>query len=308
MRRVMCLLGPTASGKTALALNLATILPIEIINVDSAQVYQGMEIGTGVPDKKIRAQIPHHLIDFLDPATPYNAAQFREDALVIIEQIFSRGKIPLLVGGTMYYFKALQQGLAPLPQADPVVRAKFTALLHERGLSFLYEQLQQIDPLTAKRLAPTDSQRIQRALEVYAITQKPLSYWLSQQTAIQAEYVYINVALMPLNTSRAWLHQRIEKRFDEMLALGLIEEVTRLKQRPDLNLTLPAIRAVGYAQVWQYLQGELTYEAMREKAIAATRQLAKRQLTWLRHWPNCLYFDFLDPNLIEKMRDLLLKK
>ncbi len=305
MQRVICLLGPTASGKTALALELAAHFPIEIINVDSAQVYQGMEIGTGIPEKEIRDKIPHHLIDFLDPATPYSAAQFRQDALKCIAEILKRQHIPLLVGGTMLYFKALQSGLAPLPGSDPSVRAALQLLLQKEGLPHLYQKLQQIDPSTSQRLAPTDPQRILRALEVHIITQKPLSYWLSQQQILKPDYHFINVALIPLTTPRMVLHQRIEKRFDEMLKAGLVEEVMKLKKREDLNANLPALRAVGYRQVWQYLQEDITFAQMREQAIAATRQLAKRQLTWLRHWGSCIEFDFLDKDLVGKISDLL---
>lgn len=307
MQRIVCLLGPTASGKTALALALAADLPIEIINVDSAQVYRGMEIGTGMPDKPIREIIPHHLIDFLDPKTPYSAAQFREAALSLISDILKRKKIPLLVGGTMYYFKALEEGLAELPASDPIIRSEIQQLLQKEGLAFLYQKLQQVDPASAHRLAPTDTQRIMRALEVYELTQKPLSYWFSHQKKNESEYEYVNVALIPLETSRSVLHQRIASRFDAMLEQGLVEEVKALKARGDLDPSLPSIRAVGYRQVWQYLQGDISFELMREQAIAATRQLAKRQLTWLRHWGNCINIDFLDINAKKILSDLLLE-
>jgi tRNA dimethylallyltransferase len=307
MQRVVCLLGPTSSGKTGLSLALAEDLPIEIINVDSAQVYHGMEIGTGMPDKAIRERIPHHLIDFLDPKTPYSAAQFREDALALIKDILARKKIPLLVGGTMYYFKALQEGLAELPASDPIIRSEIQQLLQKEGLAFLYQKLHEVDPTSAQRLGPTDTQRIMRALEVYALTQKPLSYWFSHQKKSESEYEFVNVALIPLETPRSDLHQRIADRFDEMLAQGLVEEVKALKERGDLDASLPAIRAVGYRQVWQYLQGDISFELMREQAIAATRQLAKRQLTWLRHWGHCINIDFLDKGAKKKLSDLLLK-
>lgn len=294
MSKLICILGPTASGKTALALALANQYPIEIINVDSAQIYHGMDIGSGKPDKAIREQVPHHLMDFLDPAQAYSAAQFREDALICIEDILSRDRIPLLVGGTMLYFKALQQGLAPLPTASPEVRQHLMQRLQNEGLASLYEYLLKIDPQTAARLAPTDPQRILRAIEIYEITQKPMSHWLEQQQPDSLPYEFMNIALMPITTPRSVLHERIAARFDAMLEQGLIEEVRKLKERADLNADLPAIRAVGYRQVWLYLEGKLSFEEMREKTIAATRQLAKRQMTWLRHWPDLQVFDFAE--------------
>ncbi len=288
MTSALCIMGPTASGKTDLALSLARQLPVEIINVDSAQIYQGMEIGSGMPDKTNRAEIPHHLMDFLDPACAYSAAQFRLDALKVMAQTVARGKIPLLVGGTMLYFKALQQGLSPLPVSSPLVRHQ----LQQEALSTLYQRLEQVDAISAQRISCNDSQRIQRALEIYAMTGKPMSYWLAQPKESVPDYQFINIGLMPLTTLRSELHQRIEQRFDNMLAQGLISEVEQLRARGDLDLSKPALRAVGYRQVWRYLQGEDDFIQMREKAIAATRQLAKRQMTWLRSWPNLTIVDF----------------
>lgn len=299
--RVVCLMGPTASGKTALSLALAGSLPVEIVNVDPAQIYRGMAIGSGMPDKAARTQVPHHLMDCLDPSTPYSAAQFRLEAIGVIQGIIARGHLPLLVGGTMLYFKALQSGLSDLPGSDPGVRVALEEALSQQGLAALYAQLGQVDPITAARLSPTDPQRIVRALEVYAITAKPLSYWLAQPKGPQLPYQFLNIGLVPLTTPREVLHARIAQRFDEMLSSGLVAEAELLLSRPDLDNTKPAMRAVGYRQIYTYLQGESTFEQMRLAAIAATRQLAKRQLTWIRSWPEITLFDFLDPQLNEKV-------
>ena len=277
---ILCILGPTASGKSQLALKLAAETPSEIISVDSAQVYRGMDIGTAKPSKEVRAQIPHHLIDIRDPSEAYSAADFSHYALQKIEEILARNKRPLLVGGTMLYFKALQQGLSILPKSDQEIRSK----LQQQDLTFLYQRLQQLDPITAKKLAPKDRQRIQRALEIYEITGATMSELIEQQQIVKPKYEFINMAINVKD--RTVLHRRIEQRFDLMLSQGLVDEVKKLYDRGDLNLTMPSMRAVGYRQVWQYLAGSLTYEAMRSEAIAATRQLAKRQLTWLRSWPN----------------------
>lgn len=293
----ICLMGPTASGKTELALSLARYLPLEIVNVDSAQIYQQMDIGSGKPDHTTLAEVPHHLMDFLDPALAYNAAQFCQDANACITAIFQRGNVPLLVGGTMLYFKALQQGLSCLPPADPEVRQTLTQWIKAEGLAAAYEKLQVIDPLSAQRIKSTDPQRIQRALEVYEVSGKPLSFWLAQSTKTSSAFHFINLALIPLTTDREVLHQRIHKRFEHMLAQGFVAEVQALMNRGDLSEHLPAIRAVGYRQIWQYLLGQCSYEVMQEKAIAATRQLAKRQLTWLRSWPELTCFDFAQPEL-----------
>jgi len=301
---VVSLMGPTACGKTALSLALAARFPFEIINVDSTQVYQGLDIGSGKPDRTAREKTPHHLIDFLDPASVYSAAQFREDALKLISEITQRNRIPLLVGGTMLYFKALQEGLSDLPAADPMIRSQLEKKGKALGWSALHQQLKKIDPITADRLSPTDPQRIQRALEVYEITQKPLSFWLSQPKA-PSPYQFINIALLPVTTARESLHQQIAKRFDHMLEVGLIREIEGLLKRGDLQ-DLPCLRAVGYRQGVDYLLGNLTWEHMRAQGIAATRQLAKRQLTWLRHWPSLIEsMDFADPNLVDRVSDFL---
>ncbi len=301
---VFCIMGPTASGKTDLAIALSRDLPIEIINVDSAQIYQGMDIGSGKPSKEIQQLIPHHLMDFLDPAIPYSAAQFRQDAIRVIQDIHARKALPLLVGGTMLYFKILQEGIAQLPDRDNDIRALIEAKAKEQGWVALHEELARKDPQSAIRIKPTDPQRIQRALEIIEITGKSMSSMLNQPK-VAAPFNFINIGLMPLTTERAVLHQQIEKRFDAMLAQGLIEEVQSLKARQDLNLMMPSMRAVGYRQVWQYLDNEFNFDMMREKAIVATRQLAKRQLTWLRQWLNLTTYDFLDTESLGKLKALI---
>ncbi|MDR0458109.1 MAG: tRNA (adenosine(37)-N6)-dimethylallyltransferase MiaA [Burkholderiaceae bacterium] len=279
--------GPTASGKSALALLLAQRLPIEIISVDSAQVYRGLDIGTAKPGADERARAPHHLIDIRDPRAPYSAAEFARDARRLIEQIRSRNRLPVLAGGTMLYFKALLDGLDELPPADAAVRAQIDQQARERGWPALHAELARIDPATAARLPPGDSQRIQRALEVWRITGKPLSNWF---TTAPKRAVHGGIALFSLEPQeRAWLHQRIAARLDAMLDQGFLDEVRALRARGDLTSDLSALRAVGYRQAWQALDdagdAPLTpsqWAALRDKAIAATRQLAKRQLTWLR--------------------------
>ena len=275
----VALAGPTASGKSALALALAARFPVEIVSVDSAQVYRGLDIGTAKPPPEVRARVPHHLVDVCDPAEPYSAARFREDALRAIRAIRARGRIPLLVGGTMLYFRALEQGLAPLPGADPAVRAELEAEARRRGWPALHAELARVDPEAARRIHPNDPQRIQRALEVHRLTGRPLTE-LQRAGARRRRLRLHKAALMPLGRER--LRARIAERFDRMLAEGLVEEVARLRARSDLHPGLPAIKAVGYRQVWRHLAGELSYGEMRAQAIMATRQLAKRQLTWLR--------------------------
>jgi tRNA dimethylallyltransferase len=281
---VICLMGPTASGKTALAIEWAAQRPCTVISVDSALVYRGMDIGTAKPDKEILLKTPHRLIDFLDPSENYSAASFRKDAIDEIEKALQQQTIPLLVGGTMLYYRALQQGLAPLPDADQVVRGQLLIELQQQGLPALYQQLQQVDAASAQRIQATDTQRIQRALEVYRLTGKPLSQLQQQAATIESPYNFVNIGILPAD--RSILHQRIAQRFQQMLAQGFIDEVAALQARGDLHLGLPSMRAVGYRQIWQYLQGEYDKATMIEKAVAATRQLAKRQLTWLRQWPN----------------------
>lgn len=273
--------GPTASGKTAAALAVAAELPVEIVSVDSALVYRGMDIGTAKPSAAEQAAVPHHLIDLIDPLEAYSAAQFVADARRLIGEIRGRGRWPLLVGGTMLYFKALIDGLDALPTADPVVRAALDAEALERGWPALHAELAQVDPVTAARLPPTDAQRIQRALEVWRATGRPLSsYHRAGERAVADDGVLIS--LEP--DDRAWLHARIAERFDAMLAAGLVDEVKALRARGDLHPGLPSMRCVGYRQAWECLdEGRLA--PLRERGVAATRQLAKRQLTWLRSMP-----------------------
>jgi tRNA dimethylallyltransferase len=278
------LAGPTACGKSAIALTLAERVPLEIISVDSALVYRGMDIGTAKPSAADRAAVPHHLIDILDPREAYSAAQFAADATRLIGEISARGRLPLLVGGTMLYFKILSDGLDALPAADPAVRAALEAEAFARGWPALHAALARIDPASAARLPPTDAQRIGRALEVFRISGRTLSSFHTAPRAAQAPAL---IALEP--TSRAWLHDRIAARFDAMLARGFLDEVRALRARRDLHAGLPSMRCVGYRQAWaaldEGLAGDALRTAVRERGIAATRQLAKRQLTWLRGMP-----------------------
>jgi tRNA dimethylallyltransferase len=287
-------MGPTASGKTALAVHLVEDLPLEIISVDSALVYRGMDIGTAKPDAETLARAPHHLLNIRDPAEAYSAAAFCDDARRLMAEITARGRVPLLVGGTMLYFRALLHGLDDLPQADPALRKEIEAEAAERGWPSLHAELAQVDPLTAKRLAPNDSQRIGRALEIFRLSGGPMSAQLKQKSD-ELPYRVLQLALLP--SDRAVLHQRIAARFDAMLAAGLIEEVKALRRNHELNAELPSMRAVGYRQAWAYLEGEIDVRQLREQGIAATRQLAKRQLTWLRSWPGALELDCLSEDL-----------
>jgi len=277
------LAGPTASGKTAAAMAIAKRVPVEIISVDSALVYRGMDIGTAKPSAAERAEVPHHLIDVLGPGERFSAARFVAEANRLIEQISARGRLPLLVGGTMLYFKALTDGIDVMPAADPATRAALDAEALRDGWPALHAQLAAVDPETAARLAPGDSQRIQRALEVYRLTGEPLSVWHGRSASAGRSLPLLS--LEPRD--RAWLHQRIAQRFDTMLIQGLVDEVRALRARGDLQPELPAMRCVGYRQVWEALdQGDPPdLAALRERGIAATRQLAKRQLTWLRGMP-----------------------
>jgi tRNA dimethylallyltransferase len=290
------LMGPTAIGKTDLAIELAEIYPIEIINVDSALVYKGMDIGTGKPSLLERKGIPHHLIDIRDPKQSYSAADFARDALSLMNEIVERQNIPLLVGGTMLYFRALQQGLSLLPSADPMIRAKLLEEANTQGWAAMHQRLTRIDPEAGNRIHPNDPQRIQRALEVYEISGTTMTDFFleqkrttsnckdaSQKRTIE-EFNIQTFALIPVD--RTELHLRIEKRFYKMLENGLVAEVEKLFQRGDLSDELPAVRSVGYRQIWSYLSGKCTYKNMVDYSIAATRQLAKRQLTWLRRYPN----------------------
>lgn len=281
-------MGPTASGKTALAIELVKNYDCEIISVDSALIYQQMDVGSAKPDAAELAVAPHHLIDIIDPADSYSAADFRKDALLKIEDIISRGKTPLLVGGTMMYFKALIEGLSPLPGANDEIRAQIAVEAQANGWQALHDQLKEVDPVAAARIHPNDPQRLARALEVFRISGKSLT----ELTKVKSEafpYEAIQFAIAP--NDRKVLHKAIETRFKAMLGLGFVEEVKKLKSRDDLHLELPSMRCVGYRQCWQHLDGEYDYETMVEKAIVATRQLAKRQLTWLRGWPDLIWLE-----------------
>jgi tRNA dimethylallyltransferase len=295
------LMGPTASGKSAIALELALVLPVEIVSVDSAQVYRGMDIGTAKPDAPTRARVAHHLVDLIDPDQSYSAARFRADALAAMAGIRSRGRIPLLVGGTMLYFKALREGLSRLPQADAGVRKELDDRAAAEGWPALHAELARVDPATAARLKKTDSQRIQRALEVFRISGTPLSALQGAREAFDAPD-FMAIALVP--SDRAESHRRIAERFDAMLAAGLIEEVRALRQRHELTAAMPSMRCVGYRQVWDVLEGTQTQRDLRDRGIAATRQLAKRQLTWLRSTP-AKTLDCLAPDLPRKIAQLV---
>lgn len=288
------LMGPTASGKTALAVHLAERFPCEIISVDSALVYRGMNIGTAKPDAATLACAPHHLLDIRDPTEAYSAAAFCSDARRLMTDISARGRVPLLVGGTMLYFRALLQGLDDLPRADTALRHQLESEAAVRGWPALHAELAKVDPATAARLHPADSQRIGRALEIFRLSGAPMSAQLDKaQTALP--YRVLQLALIP--SDRAVLHQRIAARFDVMLADGLIDEVANLRRTYALNPGLPSMRAVGYRQAWAYLDGKIDMPALREQGIAATRQLAKRQLTWLRSWPDAVTLDCLANDL-----------
>ena len=275
----VCLTGPTACGKTELALALAQRVPLEIISMDSALVYRGLDIGTAKPSPAIRGAVPHHLIDILDPTESYSAGRFARDAGALIDEIRARGRLPLLVGGTLLYLRALRDGLSPLPRADRSVRAELDAQAAELGLKALHERLRLVDPAAAARIAPSDRQRIQRALEVHALTNRPISE-LQRADDERKRPAVLAIALVP--ESRAELALRIERRFDAMVAAGFLGEVERLRARGDLDAEMPAMRAVGYRQLWAHLDGRYTWDEARAKAIVATRQYAKRQLTWLR--------------------------
>jgi tRNA dimethylallyltransferase len=276
------LLGPTASGKSLLAMQLAARHPIEIVSIDSAQVYRGMDIGTAKPSVEERRAVPHHLIDLIDPTQSYSAGRFREDALRIIADIFSRKKIPLLVGGTMLYYRALSEGLDELPPADPEVRRQIDAEAKTKGWPALHAELATVDPKSAARLKPGDAQRIQRALEVHRTTGKPLSAFQGQPKAA-LPFELKAYSLTP--EDRSELHQRIAERFDAMLSAGLVNELKALREKFQLTENLPSMRCVGYRQAWEFLEGKCTEKELRETGIASTRQLAKRQLTWLRSLP-----------------------
>jgi len=297
------LMGPTASGKTAAAVELVQHLPVEIISVDSALVYRDMNIGTAKPDVATLAIAPHQLIDIIAPTEVYSAAAFRNDALRLMHDITARGKIPLLVGGTMLYFHALRFGLSDLPQADTKVRAKIEEQAAQNGWPTMHQELAKVDPETASRLKPNDSQRIQRALEIYRVSGQPMSALLGQQEAYQLPYQLIPLALIP--SDRKKLHERIALRFADMLEQGLLDEVQYLQRKYVLNSEMPSMRCVGYRQVWKYLEGETDKAELLEQGIAATRQLAKRQLTWLRGMSDNIEFDCLNPQLNQQVLQIV---
>jgi tRNA dimethylallyltransferase len=289
--KVIAIMGPTASGKTAAALEIARHIPSEIISVDSALVYREMDIGTAKPSASELASVPHHLIDIIAPTEAYSVAQFLIDTKRLVAEIQSRGKLPILVGGTMMYFKALSNGLDDLPGADPVIRAELDAEALRIGVPGLHARLADLDPLTAARLQPNDSQRIQRALEIIAISGQAMSALLAQQTKSAPPFDMLALSLEP--SERSVLHQRIARRFDLMLEQGFLDEVKKLRERGDLHPDLPSMRCVGYRQAWEHLDGQCSYDEMRELGIIATRQLAKRQLTWLRSIPERIVIDCL---------------
>jgi tRNA dimethylallyltransferase len=291
-------MGPTASGKTNLAVELTRRFPCAIVSVDSAMIYRGMDIGTAKPGPEILRAAPHRLIDILDPAEAYSAARFCADAAREMREIMASGRIPLLVGGTMLYFRALQRGLSKLPPADPAVRAAIERLARERGWDSLHQRLAAVDPAAAARIHPNDPQRIQRALEIYEISGVPMTDFLARRTAVPWPGPIVKLVVAPAD--REALRRRIADRFHVMLEQGLIDEVKALRKRGDLDRNRPAVRSVGYRQVWDYLGAELDYEEMVGKAIVATGQLAKRQMTWLRRETEACWFDALDQKLYSK--------
>jgi tRNA dimethylallyltransferase len=303
----VAIMGPTASGKTASALAIAREYPVEIISVDSALVYREMDIGTAKPSPEELASVPHHLIDIIDPLESYSVMQFREDAIRLVAEIQARGKLPLLVGGTMMYFKGLVDGLDDLPTADADVRARIDAEAARIGWPGMHAKLAALDPVTAARLAPNDAQRINRALEIIELSGKPMSELLAKREKTELPFELVSFALEP--SDRAVLHQRIALRFDQMLGdrddTGIVAEVARLRARGDLSLTLPSMRCVGYRQSWEYLDALYDRKQLRENGIVATRQLAKRQLTWLRSMPERIVIDCLGPDPARQMLDHL---
>jgi len=298
--KAILLMGPTASGKTAVAMDLARHFPVELISVDSAQVFRDMDIGTAKPDAKTLKAYPHHLIDLISPEEAYSAARFRQDALALMDEIGARGKIPLLVGGTMLYFKTLLEGLAELPKACPKTRMDIDSQADAQGWPAVHAELARVDPETAARLHPTDSQRIQRALEVFRLSGRPMSALLAESQQQRPPYDFLSIGLLP--SDRAVLHARIAERFDAMLAAGLEDEVADLRARYQLHLNLPSMRCVGYRQVWEAMDGISPRKEMRDRGIFATRQLAKRQITWLSNTLKPQVFNCLAPDLLEQTR------
>jgi len=299
------LMGPTASGKTGVAVELAQRLPVELISVDSALVFRDMDIGTAKPDAATLARAPHHLIDIIDPTEAYSAAAFRKDTLRLMAEITARGKIPLLVGGTMLYFKALREGLSDLPPSDPKVRAALEAEIAQHGIEYLHTQLAAVDAETAARLHSTDTQRIQRAMEIYRITGTPMSRLIGMEQNHKLPYRILSIALLP--SERSVLHQRIAIRFKAMLEQGLVDELHMLRKKYPLHAHMTSMRCVGYRQAWQFIDGEINAAQLLETGISATRQLAKRQLTWLRSMPDNVEMDCLAPHLEKEVASLLEK-
>lgn len=297
-RPVVCIMGPTASGKTALAVELASAIGGEVVSVDSALIYTDMNIGTAKPSDAEKNGVPHHLIDILSPEQSYSVADFINDGTRCIDDILMRGNIPILAGGTMMYFNALHHGISQIPAANEQVRSEIAQQISEHGSAWLHQQLMSVDSLSANKIHPNDPQRITRALEVYKSTGKPLSAWKAEKKPMP-DYTFFNFALMTEN--RAYLHQKIAERFTMMLKAGLVSEVKQLISRYQVNPDLPSMRSVGYRQVYQYLMGECDYDTMVEKSIAATRQLAKRQITWLRGWDNTEWLDINHSNKLHKV-------
>ncbi|WP_368642287.1 tRNA (adenosine(37)-N6)-dimethylallyltransferase MiaA [Castellaniella ginsengisoli] len=295
---LICLAGPTASGKSAAALALASRWPIELIVMDSATIYRGMDIGTAKPTAEEQARVPHHLLDIRDPAQTYSAAEFARDAAALAQDIRARGRIPLLCGGTMLYYKALREGLNDLPEADPAIRRQLDEEARTRGWPALHAELARVDPATAARLAPNDSQRLQRALEIWRGSGRPMSDWLARPAqAVLPDWRFLTLSLEP--SDRSVLHARIAQRYRAMIDAGLLDEVRALHARPDLHPGLPSIRCVGYRQLWDHLDGRISLEQAIEQAIAATRQLAKRQITWLRSLPQRTRVDCLSERAMD---------
>ena len=301
--QAILLMGPTASGKTAIAMALAQHFPVELISVDSAQVFRDMNIGTAKPDAATLREFPHHLIDLISPEEAYSAARFRHDALEAMADITARGKIPLLVGGTMLYFKALLEGLAELPKACPETRADIDAQANSLGWPAVHAELAMVDPVTAARLHPTDAQRVQRALEIYRLSGRPMSALLDEGQKQAPAYDYLSLGLLP--SDRSVLHARIAERFDAMLAAGLENEVSELRQNYQLTPDLPSMRCVGYRQVWEAQDGTSPRSEMRDRGIYATRQLAKRQITWIGNTLKPEIFDCLSPGLLQEVEQRL---
>lgn len=288
-KKILCISGPTAAGKSASVLALSKAIPIEIISMDSATIYKSMDIGTAKASVEEQTLVPHHLLDIRDPVESYSAADFVDDTLRLISDIEARGHRPVIEGGTMMYYKALREGLHDLPKADAALRERIEVKAAELGWPAMHQQLADLDPITAERLAPNDSQRISRALEIIELSGKPMSELLSEQKKTQHDYDFVTVSLEPID--RSLLHQQIAKRFDQMMTMGFLDEVKALYKRRDLTPELPSIRCVGYRQLWDYLDGNCSYAEAVERGIAATRQLAKRQITWLRSQPERIQID-----------------